>query len=319
MLTPNVSAPSIGIDVSKRSLDVAFSSEGPVRSFTYDALGLAQLLEQVQALAPWRIIVEATGGLERQLVSELAAVNLPVVVVNPRQVRDFAKATGRLAKTDAIDATVLAHFGATLCPPLRPIPDAQVQDLRDRLARRRQLVDMRTAEMNRLAATHIPSVRRSIQAVLRLLERQLKSIDDDVNHCLRASPIWREREDILQAVPGIGPQTSRCLIVDLPELGNCSRQKIAGLVGVAPLNDDSGKIRGQRITWGGRANVRAMLYMATLVATRHNPVIRAFYQRLLERGKKKKVALVACMHKLLTILNALLRKHQAWQPTSARA
>jgi len=309
-------APCVGVDVSKRSLEVAFGPEGPVCSLAYDAPGLAHLVQELQQQAPSRIIVEATGGYERQLVSELANACLPVIVVNPRQVRDFARAIGRLAKTDAIDATILALFGATLCPAFRSLPDVQAQELRDRLARRRQLVDMHTAESNRLSAAHSTKVRQSIEAVLRLLERQLARVDDDIDECLHASPVWREQEDLLQSVPGVGPQTARCLIAELPELGQCSRQQLAGLVGVAPINRDSGTFRGRRTTWGGRASVRAMLYMAALVASRHNPVIRAFYQGLLERGKTKKLALVACMHKLLTILNALLRKHQPWRATA---
>ncbi len=303
---------NVGIDVSKDWLDVAIGSGVAVQRFENVQTGHEGLLAALQGQRIRRVIVEATGGLERSLVAALAAAELPVVVVNPRQVRDFAKATGRLAKTDAIDAEVLAEFGQAVSPEVRPIAGAEQLAFKELVARRRQLVMMHTAESNRLGQAHDPAVRRSIRTMLRAIERQLLDNEQRMDHAIERSPIWQARKDLLTSVPGVGNQTARTLIAELPELGACSRQRIAALVGVAPLNRDSGHMRGRRMTWGGRASVRTALYMATLVATRWNPIIRDYYQRLLDAGKRKKLALVACMRKLLTILNAMLRDGAPW-------
>lgn len=304
---------AIGIDVSQQNLDVAEFPERTAQRLKYSTEAIAALVHQLQQRRPEVIVLEATGGLEQLVVAELATAGLPVVVVNPRQVRDFARATGRLAKTDAIDALVLAQFGHAVKPPLRPLPDENARELQELLARRRQLVGMKTAETNRRKQAHSARVRKSLDAVLKLLQQQLKELDGELDRRLRDSPVWRETHDLLKSTPGVGPQTARTLIAELPELGHCSRQQIAALVGVAPLNRDSGTFRGQRAIWGGRATVRSALYMATLTAIRRNPVIRDFYQGLLLRGKKKKLALIAAMHKLLTVLNALIRNKQPWR------
>jgi transposase len=262
-------------------------------------------------------VLEATGGLERAVTSALAAAGLPVVV-NPRQARDFARATGQLAKTDALDARALAHCADVIRPTPRPLPDAQTQELRALLGRRQQLLTMRTAEQNRLAGTS-ERLQTDIAAHITGLNERLATLDDDIETMLRASPLWRENDDLLQSVPGIGPVCARTLGLELPELGMLTRQQIAALVGVAPLNCDSGTLRGRRTIWGGRAHVRTVLYMGTLVATRYNPQIKAFYARLLAAGKVKKVALTACMHKLLTILNAMLKHRTPWQPQEVQS
>lgn len=309
-------AVSAGIDVSKDWLDVAVGGSAVVQRFDNSPAGHAGVVE---ALTSWRIdrvIVEATGGLERSLVATLAAAQLPVIVVNPRQVRDFARATGRLAKTDTIDAEVLAEFGRAVNPKLRPIASAEQQAFKELVARRRQLVEMHTTESNRLGQAHDPAVRRSIRTVLAVIERQIFDSEQKLDRAIERSPIWQVRRDLLTSVPGVGDQTARILIAELPELGRCSRQRIAALVGVAPLNRDSGHMRGRRVIWGGRASVRRALYMATLVATRRNPVIRDHYQHLLKAGKRKKLALVACMRRLLTILNAMLRDGEPWRQTA---
>jgi len=304
---------SVGIDVCKESLDVDLAPQREPRHFANTPAGHAGIVKRLSNRTVRVIVIEATGGYERAVVAELAAAGLPVVVINPRQARDFAKATGRLAKTDLIDAAMLADFGLAVQPPQRPLPDAETQQMREKLARRRQIVVMITAETNRLEHITTKAVRHSITSVLKLLEKQLAEIENDLDQHIRQSPIWQEKSELLRSVPGIGPQTSRTLLVQLPELGHCSRQKIAALVGLAPLNRDSGKLRGKRTIWGGRADVRASFYMATLAATRCNPKIRTHYQHLLARGKCKKLALTACMRKLLTILNAMLRDAQAWE------
>ena len=305
----------VGIDVSKARLDVAVRPSGEAWSYANDEPGIAGLLVQLQAVqpAPQLVVLEATGGLERAAVAALALAGLPVAVLNPRQVRDFAKATGRLAKTDALDAAVLAHFADALRPAPRPLPDAQSQRLAALVERRRQLVGMLTAERNRAQQT-LPAVRPHVQAHIAWLEQALHDLDRELDQTLQASPLWREREDLLRSVPGVGPIVSRTLLAHLPELGQGSGKRVATLVGLAPLNRDSGTWRGTRAIWGGRRQVRAVLYMATLVGVRHNPVLRAFYAQLVARGKPKKVALIACMHKLLTILHAVLRDHAPWRP-----
>jgi len=301
----------VGIDVSKARLDVAFSGAGELLSVANDARGIAPLVKRLVELEPALVVLEASGGLQTALVAELGAAGLPVVVVNPRQVRDFARAAGQLAKTDALDARVLALFAERMRPEVRRLPAAQELELKALVARRRELVEMITAERNRLGAA--PKVlHKEITAHIRWLEGRLKERDRDLGRMLRSSPIWRAREDLLRAVPGVGPVLCATLQADLPELGALSRHEIAKLAGVAPLNRDSGPMRGRRTVWGGRAQVRAALYMSTLVAVRFNPVLKTFYQRLRAAGKKPKVALTAAMRKLLTILNAMLKHRTPW-------
>lgn len=305
----------VGIDISKDRLDVA-CLPAAIRTppaFDNDAKGHAALIAWLKEALPRLIVLESTGGYQRVLVAALAAAGLPVVVVNPRQVRDFARALGVLAKTDAIDAMVLARFGQKINPPQRPLPDAESSALIDLLARRRQLVELRTAESNRLAQATSARIKASIRAVLATIEKQIASIDDDLDERIKKSPAWKAKEDLLTSVPGIGPLTARTLLACLPELGTVSRQCIAALVGVAPINRDSGTMRGKRTTWGGRKAVRSALYMAALVATRHNPVLKAHYAKLHAAGKAKKLALVACIRKLLVTLNALLRTRTPWR------
>jgi transposase len=307
---------SVGIDVSKHWLDVAVEPEAERWRFDNDAAGHEALVEHLGSQTIERIVLEATGGLERPVVAALAAAGLPVVVVNPRQARDFARATGRLAKTDAIDAQVLAQFGRAVRPEVRSIAGAQQTAFKELVARRRQLVEMHSAESNRLQQARDAVVQRSIRAVLKVIERQLKDTERKLDEAIESSPIWQVTKNLLTSVPGVGDQTARTLIAELPELGTCSRQRIAALVGVAPMNRDSGLMRGRRTIFGGRAAVRRVLYMATLVAVRHNPVMRAHYERLLGTGKRKKLALVACMRKLLIILNAMIRDQRGWRETA---
>jgi transposase len=303
----------VGIDVAKAQLDVAVRPSGEQWTAPNDEAGITSLVARVQALRPTLVVLEATGGREVPVAVALATAGLAVAVVNPRQVRDFARAIGQLAKTDALDAQLLAHFAAVVRPIPRPLPDAQAQDLSALLTRRRQLVAMRTAERQRLE-TALPTVRPHIQRHLAWLDQELADVDHHLHDAVQASPLWRAQEDLLRSVPGIGPTTALTLLIEVPELGQLDRKAIAALIGVAPLNCESGTLRGRRLVWGGRARVRAVLYMATLVATRHNPTIRAFYQRLCAAGKPKKVALTACMHKLLLILNAVLRHRTPWRP-----
>jgi transposase len=302
---------TIGIDVAKARLDIAARPSGAAWQVPNTEEGIASLLERLQPLAPSLIVLEASGGWELATVAALAGAKLPVAVVNPRQVHDFAKAVGQLAKTDRLDAGVLARFAEAVRPEPRALPDADAQALAALLARRRQLIAMRTAERQRLG-TALAAIRPRIQAHLAWLDQELADLDDDLGNRLRASPLWREREDLLRSVPGVGPVVAVTLVAELPELGQLDRKQIAALVGLAPLARDSGTLRGKRLVWGGRGRVRAALYMAALVATRHNPVIRAFYARLLKAGKAKKVALTACMHKLLLILNAVARTRTPW-------
>jgi transposase len=307
---------NVGIDVSKQKLDVAVRPNGERVSFSNDEKGWTELAKRVAKWSPERIILEPTGGYERGIVQALAAAKLPVVVVNARQVRDFAKATGRLAKTDRIDADVLAHFGEALRPEVRALPDDAHRQLEALVARRRQLVDMRTAEQKR-KDTAPAVVKASIAEVIAFLDAQIDDIDKDLHDLIRKTPAWREADDLLQSVPGVGPVTSTSMTALVPELGKLNRKQIAALVGVAPYNDDSGDAGRKRKTWGGRAAVRAVLYMATSVARRHNPAIRTFYDRLLANGKPPQLALVACMRKLLTTLNAIARDRRRWNPQLA--
>lgn len=306
-----VSPTFVGIDVSKATLDVALRPSGERESGPNDESGIKRLISRLRELEPALIVVESTGGFERQLTRALVSAELPVVVVNPRQVRDFAKATGQLAKTDTIDAMVLARFAEAVRPAVRPLPDATLLELQALIARRRQLTEMIVAERNRFTAAS-KTVRKRIDAHIRWLEAELGRADKDLDQSIRRSPIWQETEELLRSVPGIGPIISRTLLAELPELGQLNRKQIAALVGVAPLNHDSGKLTGRRTIWGGRATVRATLYMAALVGSRRNAVIRAFYQRLRNAGKAPKLALVACMRKLLTIINAMIKHRTCW-------
>ena len=307
----------VGIDVSKQQLDIAVRPSGESWTVAADEAGVSALVTRLRTLGPTLIVLEATGGLEVALAGALAAAALPVAVVNPRQVRDFARATGLLAKTDRLDAQCLAHFADAVRPPARALPDAQAQELSALLQRRRQLVDMLTAEKNRLQIAP-RRIRPQIQTHIEWLQQQIRQFDDELRDLIRTSPLWRETEDLLRSAPGVGPVLATTLVAALPELGRLTRQQIAALVGVAPLNRDSGTLRGRRTVWGGRAPVRRVLYMSTLAAVRHNPVLAAFYQRLRAAGKAPKVALTACMRKLLTILNAMLKHRTRWAPVMAQ-
>ena len=306
----------IGLDVAKAVLDGVVRPTGEVVQFPNDAAGHAALVAWVTPLAPTSLVLEATGGYERAVVVALAAAGLPVVVVNPRQVRDFARSTGQLAKTDRLDAAVLALFAERVQPAQRPLTDEATAELAELITRRQQLLAMLTQEKNRLPQVRT-RVRRDVQAHITWLERRVAETDDDLRQAIEASPVWRVKENLLQSVPGIGPVVSRTLLALLPELGQLNRKQIAALVGVAPLARDSGTWRGRRVIWGGRASVRRVLYMAALVASRRNPVLKALYTRLVAAGKAKKVALVACMRKLLTILNAILQSGTPWRATTA--
>jgi transposase len=317
--SPPRSEAFVGIDVSKQRLDVAVSPCGEAWSAEQAADEIEALARRIQKHNPTLVVLEATGGLEMPIAGELAALGVPVAIVNPRQARDFAKATGQLAKTDRIDALMLAQFARAVRPPVRPLPDAQTQELEAVLARRRQLIAMLTAEKNRLHAARVEKVRTSIQRTIAWLEKQLQAIDGDLDRMIRTSPAWRVKDDLLKSVPGVGRVLALTLITELPELGSLNRKEIAALVGVAPLNRDSGAFRGQRRIWGGRAAIRATLYMSALTATQYNPTIRAYYRRLLSRGKPKKVALTACMRKILVILNVMARTQTPWRQIPAAA
>lgn len=306
----------VGVDVSKDTLDVGRQGSSRTTRYAYAEAGLAQLVEQVQAWRPSLIVLEASGGYERRLVAVLAAAKLPYAVVNPRQVRDFAKSKGILAKTDRLDARILADFGASHRPAPQTLPDAVTAELEALVTRRRQRVEMLTAERNR---RHVAPSRLqvSLDAHIEWLRSQLDALDDDIQHLIDEDATLHEPADRLRTAPGVGPVVAATLLASVPELGRLSRKKIAALVGVAPFNHDSGKHRGERHIWGGRATVRGVLYMGALVAVRFNPSLKDFYQRLLKAGKDKKVALVAAMRKLLTILNAMLRTKTNWKPVLA--
>ena len=306
----------VGIDVGKAYLDVAVRPTGTHERLPNDEEGIARLVDCLRAASPTLVVLEATGGLEVPLTAALATAGLAVAVVNPRQVRDFAKAVGQLAKTDALDALVLARFAEVVRPEPRPLPDADAQALSALLTRRRQVIAMLVAEQQRLATT-VAALRPRVEAHIAWLRQERDELDRQLRDRVRGSPAWREDDDLLQSVPGVGPVLATTLIAELPELGRLNRKQIATLVGVAPLNCESGILRGRRIVWGGRAQVRAALWMGTLVAVQRNPVLRRFYERLVAAGKPKKVALTACMHKLLLILNALLRQRTRWQPARA--
>ena len=278
-----------------------------------DSEGLTVLVDRLAGMAPGLIVLEATGGFETVVAAALAAAQLPLAVVNPRQIRDFARATGRLAKTDALDAQAIALFAERLRPEPRPLPDEQSRLLAELVARRRQIVEMMTAERNRRRRLTGKRMLKSVDRVLAALQKELSELETDLDETIRGTPVWREKEDLLTSVPGVGDKLARTLIADLPELGQLNRKQIAALVGVAPINRDSGTLRGKRTTWAGRAKVRPTLYMAALVAAHHNPVLKAFYQHLLAAGKAKKLAITAVMRKLLVILNAMLRDQRPWQ------
>jgi transposase len=301
-----------GIDVAKDHLDVVLRPSGKYLRTGNDERGIGSLVYRLREEDVALVVLEATGGLEQEVSAVLAAEGFAVAVVNPRQVRDFAKATGRLAKTDRIDAAVLAHFAEAVRPEPRPLADDDARKLGAIVLRRRQILAMITAEGNR-ARTAPKPVRRRIEVHLRWLRKELERVNEELEWTLRESPVWREKDDLLRSVPGVGPTLSATLLAEMPELEHLDRRRLAALAGVAPLNRDSGTLRGIRTVWGGRSGVRTTLYMATLCATRHNPAIRRFYERLVAAGKPKKVALTACMRKLLTILGAILRSRSPWR------
>jgi transposase len=304
----------VGIDVAKDSLQVHIRPTGESFAVAYDDAGLATLLARLSALAPTLIVLEATGGYEGRVAAAVAHAGLPVAVVNPRQIRDFARATGQLAKTDTLDAQGIARFAESVQPAARPLASEQAQALGELVARRRQLVDMLGAEQNRCRQTRDRGLQKRITAHVTWLSRALEELEAEITKLIRSSPVWREQENLLTSVPGVGDITAHSLIADLPELGQLSRRRIAALVGIAPLNRDSGLWRGRRMIGGGRPAVRRVLFMATMVAIRYNPTLAAFYRRLTTAGRPKKVAIVAAMRKLVTILNAMLRDRRPWQP-----
>lgn len=306
----------VGIDVSKATLDVAIFPQGGSFRVSNDETGIDELATRIEDLAPALVVLEATGGFERAATA-LAVRGLPVAVVNPRQARDFARATGRLAKTDAIDAGVLARFAEAVHPSPKALPDEEAREFSAILSRRRQIIGMLTAEKNRLGATSSEAVQGRIGAHVRWLEKELSRTDRELDETIKKSPTFRENEALLKSVPGVGPVLCRTLLAELPELGSLPPRELSALVGVAPLNRDSGTFRGRRTVWGGRGRVREALYMGALVATRYNPAIKEFYERLVSAGKPKKVALVACMRKLLIILNAVMRDRIPWRCSHA--
>ena len=306
----------VGIDVSKETLDLCMEPAGEMLHVDYDDKGISQVVKCLVALAPTLIVMEATGGLEMRLAGELAAKSLPVAIINPRQARDFAKATGQLAKTDLVDAAILAAFARAIRPTVRQIKDADTRDLDDLVTRRRQLVDMRVQETLRMG-TASKVQKKSLAAHITWLDKRITDLDDDLTRRLRASDIWKTKDDLLRGIPGVGAVTSLTMLAKCPELGQLNRREIAALTGVAPLAKDSGKYRGKRFVWGGRADVRAVLYMATVSAIRFNSAIKAFAERLKQAGKPTKIVIVACMRKLLTIMNAIIKNNVPWHPKSA--
>ena len=311
----------VGIDVSKESLDWAAHASPEGGHVAHDDAGLEALVARLLKLKPTCVVLEATGGLEMSVLATLTIAKIPVAVVNPRQVRDFARASGYLAKTDTLDAKCIAHFAAVMKPVPTPMPDAETLYLELLLARRRQIITMLVSEKNRLAGLlgprHVKRVVESIERIIETLKEELAEIDEDLDTKIKQSPVWRAKDELLRSVPGVGPGTSRTLLLDLPELGTLNRKEIAALAGLAPFNHDSGKLRGRRTISGGRTAVRAILYMACVASLRCNPVIRSFYDRLRATGKPAKVALTACMHKMLTILNAMVKTERPWQAVPA--
>ena len=311
----------VGIDVSKEHLDWATHASPEGGRVAHDAAGLDALVTRLRALTPACVVLEATGGLEMSVLAALRVAGLPVAVVNPRQVRDFARASGHLAKTDRLDARCIAHVAAAMPPALTPMPEAETLELELILARRRQLMTMLVSEKNRLSGLlgprRIARVVGSLERLIETLKKELDELDTELMTKIEQSPTWRAKDKLLRSVPGVGPGTSRTLLLDLPELGTLHRKQIAALAGLAPFNHDSGKLRGRRTISGGRATVRSMLYMATVASLRWNPVMASFYERLRVAGKPVKVALTACMHKLLTLLNAIVKADRPWQAVSA--
>jgi transposase len=303
----------IGIDISKTQMDVAVWDNEETWEFENEAAGWQEMVEIAKELKPSLIVVEASGGIEQRVVAELYLEELPIAIVNPTRVRNFARSTGQLAKTDKLDARLIAHFAQAVRPKVRPLRTAEQEHLNALVTRRRQVVQILTAEKNRRSTTH-STLRNRLQQHIEWLNAELEGLDEEIEQYIQESPSWRKNAALLRSVPGVGPVTASTLLAALPELGTRNRQQIAALVGVAPLNKDSGKMRGKRRVFGGRAPVRRALYMATLVATRVNPVIRSFYEHLLAQGKEKKVALTACMRKLLVILNSMIRNQQTWSP-----
>lgn len=307
----------VGIDVSKATLDVHIEPAGEALHVDHDEEGIGRLVERLKEVGPALIVMEATGGLEVRLASELASAGLPVAIINPRQARDFAKATGQLAKTDQVDAAMLAAFARAIRPQARPLKDADTRALDEMVSRRRQLIAMRAQETLRLGTATSKPMQKSLKVHIAWLDKQIAGIDGDLNRRLRESDIWRAKDDLLRAIPGIGAVTSLTMLAKCPELGTLNRREIAALTGVAPLANDSGKHRGKRFIWGGRAEVRAVLYMAAVSAMRCNEAIKAFAERLKHAGKPPKVVIVACMRKLLTIMNAMLKNNAPWSPKHA--
>lgn len=303
----------VGIDVSKERLDVCVRPAGETAQFVRDGEGIKALVDRMQQIAPQIVVLEATGGFEAPVVAALADGGVAVAVVNPRQIRDFAKSSGRLAKTDALDAEAIAHFAEAIKPEPRPLLDGQAREFKALVARRRELVDMIVREKNRFHQAVEKRVIKDLKAHIRFLESRLESIDDDIDGAVRSSPLWRAKEDLLRTVPGVGERTARTLLAEMPELGSLSRRKIASLAGLAPMNRDSGMWRGRRMIQGGRRGVRSALYMAALIASRYNPLFKTYYQRLLSSGKAKKLALLAIARKLLVALNAMIRDNKPWK------
>lgn len=304
----------VGIDVSKSTLDVCIEPAGQMLHVAYDETGIKQILVRLKELGPTLIVMEATGGLELRIATELASQALPVVVINPRQARDYAKATGQLAKTDQVDAAMLAGFAQAIRPQIRPHKDAETRALDDLVSRRRQLIDIRVQETLRLGTAASKPLQKSLKQHITWLDKRIAEIDTDLTRSLRESEVWRAKDDLLRGIPGVGAVTTLTMLAKCPELGRLNRREIAALAGVAPLANDSGKHRGKRFIWGGRADVRAVLYMAAISAIRCNDTIKAFAERLKKAGKPPKVVIVACMRKLLTIMNSMLKNNTPWNP-----
>lgn len=302
----------VGIDVSKSTLDVCIEPAVQTLHVDYDEAGIKQIVVRLKEINPALIVMEATGGLEIRIATELAAKGLPVAVINPRQARDFAKATGHLAKTDKVDAAMLAAFAKAIRPQARPLKDADTRALNDMVSRRRQLIDMRVQETLRLGTAATKPLEKSLNKHIAWLDKQIAEIDADLTSQLRKSDVWRTKDDLLRGIPGVGPVTTLTMLARCPELGQLNRREIAALIGVAPLAKDSGKHRGKRFIWGGRADIRAVLYMATVSAIQHNDAIKVFAERLKKAGKPPKVVIVACMRKLLTMMNAILKNNTPW-------
>jgi len=307
----------VGIDVSKSTLDVCVEPDVQTLHVSYDEAGMRQVTSRLKEVNPTLIVIEATGGLEVRIATELASKGLPVAVINPRQARDFAKATGRLAKTDQVDAAVLAEFARAIRPQARPLKDADTRALDDMVSRRRQLIDIRVQETLRLGTAASKPMQKSLNKHIVWLDKQIAEIDSDLAERLHESDVWRAKDDLLRGIPGVGPVTALTMLAKCPELGTLNRREIAALTGVAPLANDSGKHRGKRFVWGGRADVRAVLYMATVTAIRCNDPIKAFAEHLKKAGKPPKVVIVACMRKLLTIMNSMLKNNTPWNPKTA--